>query len=135
MAKRWSLETIRVGDEAVVVSTPSWRKDRDGLTPEQDVLNAMKKLTALAAIRFETALGMNSVKQLKANALFEIRVNGVRFYGARLPMVHIAAGPRSLLVVAGAEQKSGNVRPDASLLARVEREIEEIRQSWGATGP
>jgi hypothetical protein len=128
------LQQVAAGEVAVVLVSKSWRKDRDGMTPEQHVLDAMKVLISLANTVLETAVGMNSCSKLQGrHGLHEIRKKGVRFYGARLGPVATADGERVAIVFAGAEQKSGRTPPDEDLLDRVERSLGGLRDRyWNA---
>lgn len=122
------LHVLTEGAVAVVLVSATWRRDRDGMTPEEDVVRALGTARALADTALDTMCKMQRAGRLKArHGLFEIRCNGVRFYGAHVGRCYRNGGSRDVIVLAGAEQKSGRTKADAALLDRVEAEIGTVR--------
>lgn len=121
------------GQVAVVCVSRAWLRDRDGLTPEQDVINAMKTMLSLAETPLQTAFGRNSCSRLKGrDGLFEIRRNGVRFYGGHIGETSEAGQRLAVLAFVAAEQKAGRTAADAALLDRAEASITALRAQMSA---
>jgi len=123
------LERLAVGSVAVILATSAWVRARDGMTPEEDVMRALKTSRALAGTPLDRMVRMNGMSRLRGRSgLFEIRCNGVRFYGGRVGRCTALGQVLELLVLAGAEQKSGKTNVDEELLDRVEQDIVALRQ-------
>lgn len=125
---------LAVGSCAAVVAVRGWRERSTALTPREDVDRAVQRALALADLDFGIAIRTAWCKRLTGRpGLFEIRFNGVRFYGGRAGR---QSGPDQaviVLVFAGAEQKSGRSGADATELDTVERAIVAARARLEAT--
>ncbi len=131
-----NLSTLLAGGEVVqlaqgscgtVAAVPGWREFAGGLTPTDDVDRAFRKALTLAHTPLEQAIRANWCSRLSGRAdMFEVRINGVRFYGGRITTA--GQPPTLILLFAGAEQKSGSRSADQDVLDRAEAKLNGIRQ-------
>lgn len=124
------LAQIAIGRVAVVLGSKSWRRDVAGMTPERDVDSATQTAMALAGLPLDTAIRTASCSRLTGRGgMFEIRRNGVRFYGAKVGEVVVDGRPIAVvaIVVVAAEQKGGRAQANSALLDRAEAELAAIR--------
>jgi hypothetical protein len=115
--------TLQVdGPAAVIYGVPEWVQEKARLTPSRDVISALAKLVVLSKNSLEAVGGMSFIGfPLRGRAgFFEVRVNGIRFYGTRVatlqpnPPKHLQE--RALLILLGAESKAGKRSADSALL-------------------
>lgn len=115
------------GPAAVVAAVRGWREAMSALKPAGDVDRALQKALTLAHTPFEQAVKVRWCSRLRDRPdMFEVRVNGVRFYGGRITTV--GQPPAVILLFAGAEQKAGSRAADSAVLDRAEAQLEEIRR-------
>lgn len=122
------LERLGEGTCAAVVAISGWRAKCKKLQPETDVNRAMRHALLLTDLAFDLATRSNWCSRLQGRpGLFEIRVNGVRFYGGRVGNVASGSQEILLLVFAGAEQKAGRRAASDDELDRAESAIAKVR--------
>jgi hypothetical protein len=120
-----SVVDLVVGTATVVVCVPTWNQERAALTPTIDVQRAYAKLLRLADHSLEAFGRMNflTFPMKGRNGFFEVRQNGVRFYGAR----HCRVGPTDLVVMLGVEQKAGRTNASKAVLDQSEARLLEFK--------
>lgn len=101
------------------------------LTPTEDVLSAIAKVSKFGHTDFETITRMGFVTRLsRRSGLFEVRKNGVRFYGGRLPSTEVSDRTKSIYVLLASEQKSGKSEADPQLLDDCEKRFVVLKAAF-----
>jgi hypothetical protein len=62
----------------------------------------------------------------KRSGLFEVRKEGVRLYGCRLPDLNFGDGDKSIYVLLASEQKAGRSAADDDVLDTCEERLETL---------
>ncbi len=114
----------------VVVSNDDWGTEQASIKKRNDVLRAGAKVEVLGQHGLETAKQQKfcTFPMRGRSGLFEIRVNGVRFYGGRLG----TAEKREVSVLLGAEDKDGNNEADRRILDRCVLELKGLQKAFEA---
>lgn len=127
------LDELCDGDAACLVGTEVFARELRRLDLSRDQSRSLHaRLQTLAQHGLDECVKLKSFSRLKkaGHGLFEVRKEGVRFYGGRLP-----GGDKEHLVLLGAENKSGNVAADADLLARCKQELATLSNALTAEEP
>lgn len=120
------LVQLAQGPCGTVAAVAGWRESVRALTPGGDVDRALQKALTLAHTPLDIAIRAKWCSRLRGRSdMFEVRINGIRFYGGRVT----TAGqlPALVLLFAGAEQKAGSKEADPAVLERAESKLAEIR--------
>jgi hypothetical protein len=122
------LQEVASGTEAVVLGTDKWRSIQLAMTPERDVDRATVHVRQLANTALDTAIKTGWCSRLRGRSgLFEVRVNGVRFYGGQIGTTTGSNRPLLVLTFVGAEHKGGR-QASAAVLDEAEAVIEALRR-------
>lgn len=115
--------TLCAGSKTIVVVDAMWTKDTRKIRDKRGLEGALAKARELGELQLETASKLHWLKfPLGARrGMFEIRRDGVRFYGGRITTFD----RKQLVILTGAERKDGDAA-DPALLDRCEKTLVAI---------
>lgn len=116
LAERLGLQLLVERRMAAVFGTAEFVEESNGIANSDDKERADARLIPLVENGLEKVARLKFCTfPMKGRAgLFEIRVNGVRYYGGRIG----TANGKDIYVLAGAENKAGRAAADDGLLDR-----------------
>lgn len=110
---------VVAGMRSVVLASKTFIETKDGLKPTRDATTAFGKVHTLGDYALDQLARLSSCTMLRGRAgLFEIRCNGIRFYGARVG----TWDGRDLVLMLDGEQKAGARAADSAVLDRCEQQ-------------
>lgn len=125
---------LAAGTAACVLATADWHAKTAKLAPAQDVARANQKAMLLGNTPFGVAVQTSWCSRLQGHPdLFEIRINGIRYYGGNLGAADATAPAVIVLVFAGAEQKGGRRHADDAQIAAAQLAVAVARDKFAAT--
>ncbi|MBM4346147.1 MAG: hypothetical protein FJ100_22465 [Deltaproteobacteria bacterium] len=124
---------LAAGPAAHVIAVADWHQKTAALTPEVDVDRATARALSLAGVSLAVATRTNWCSRLQGHPdLFEIRINGVRYYGGNAGPAGAGVPVLLVLVLAGAEQKGGHRGADPAQIAAAQAAVAEARNRLAA---
>ena len=122
---------VEEGGASIVLAHQRWLDLRATLKPSRDVAQAAAKLKFLAAEDMETLarMGWFTFPMKSRAGLFELRKNGVRFYGGRIGTLD----DRAVHLLAGGESKGGKTQASPAELDRVCKILDAAKKKWAET--
>lgn len=132
--ERLGLQLLADRNVAAVFGTPDYVSESNGIANAEDKVKADAKVLVLGDHGLEKIARMNFCTfPMKGRAgLFEVRVQGIRYYGGRLGM---SAG-KEIYVLAGAENKAGKSAADPAILDRCVEALKSLSEQFkSATAP